>query len=410
MNWSNANLESNLVVEAPALVLGGDANALSVARSLGRSGVPVYTTFGDSHAAHSRYIRENLDMRSYSQDYALLLRDKAAELAGAAVFACSDDAVEAVATHRARFAGIYEFERNRPELQLAMLNKQRTLELARDLDVPIPRFWCVDESTDLEELGATLPYPVIVKPFDTFAFRKVFKRSYLRADNKHELLGLVAQARFNEMDFMICELIPGADDCACSAYTYMDETGEELFSLTKRCLRRIPNNVGAGTFQITTDLEDVREMAQRFFRGLGWRGFGNLEFKRDPRDGSLRVIECNARFTAVHEQLAAAGNDLSLLSYRHMTGQEIAPLRRNRQRVAIWSPRVDFHAFREHRARTGAPFSSWLRSLAAAKLVFPVFSLRDPEPAFRATVARVRELAGKLRARVRCSPSAQQEV
>ena len=56
----------------------------------------------------------------------------------------------------------------------------------------------------------------------------------------------------------------------------------------------------------------MRELGLAFLRGAGVRGLANVEFKRDERDGRLKLIECNYRFTAPNEQFRRAGMDLAL--------------------------------------------------------------------------------------------------
>ena len=54
----------------------------------------------------------------------------------------------------------------------------------------------------------------------------------------------------------------------------------------------------------------MRDLGLALFGHAGLRGVANVEFKRDPRDGRLKLIECNARFTAANGLLTASGIDL----------------------------------------------------------------------------------------------------
>ena len=68
---------------------------------------------------------------------------------------------------------------------------------------------------------------------------------------------------------------------------------------------------------------EVAELGLRFFQGVGLRGLANVEFKRDARDGRLKLIECNHRFTAPTGLLRAAGMDLPLFVYNRLTGRPL---------------------------------------------------------------------------------------
>jgi predicted ATP-grasp superfamily ATP-dependent carboligase len=179
---------------------------------------------------------------------------------------------------------------------------------------------------------------------------------------------------------MICEFLSGPDTLLSSYYTYLDSSGGHLFELTKRMIRRNPKNIGMGCYHITDDLPETAALGRKFFRGIGYRGLGNIEFKRDTRDGQLKVIEVNARFTAAHELLVKAGMDIDWLIYCHITGLPVSRDQQLRTGMRLLYPSEDFDAFRDLRSRGELSFPQWLRSLAHRQ-VFPYFSLSDPVPA-----------------------------
>ena len=90
---------------------------------------------------------------------------------------------------------------------------------------------------------------------------------------------------------LLVEKVPGPDDLLCSYYTYLDADGEALFDFTKRIIRRFPVGMGNGCYHITDRNPEVREVALKLFRHVGLRGLANAEFKRDQRDGRLKLIE-----------------------------------------------------------------------------------------------------------------------
>ena len=149
-----------------------------------------------------------------------------------------------------------------------------------------------------------------------------------------------------------------------SYYTYLTPEGEHLFHFTKRIIRRSPPRVGAGCYHVTEWLPRTAEMGKRFFRNLGFTGLGNIEFKTDPRDGTLKVIECNARFTEGQEILTRSGLDISALVYRHLIGEPRQQAPRYRDSVHLWYPELDFDSFRQLRREGALTFRGWLRSIA----------------------------------------------
>ena len=98
----------------------------------------------------------------------------------------------------------------------------------------------------------------------------------------------------------------------CSYYSYLDADGEPLFHFTKRKPREYPLVFGGGTYHVSGWDPEVAEAGLRFFQGVGLRGIGNVEFKRDGRDGRLKLIECNPRVTAADRLVQRAGLDLGV--------------------------------------------------------------------------------------------------
>src|SRR4051812_21238028 len=93
----------------PAILLGGGCNALSVARSLGRTGVKVSClNTPDAYVCRSRYCTPigaaGDNVASWGR---YLLGPDAAPLHGAVLLACSDGELEFVAQHRTELSRHY---------------------------------------------------------------------------------------------------------------------------------------------------------------------------------------------------------------------------------------------------------------------------------------------------------------
>jgi predicted ATP-grasp superfamily ATP-dependent carboligase len=377
---------SGLDTSTPVLLLGGAANALSLMRSYGRMGIDVSAMMARSVELRSRFCHRGVIVPSAADASrffaAQLLPRPPGELHGAILLACGDDAIRFIAENATalRAAG-YVLERNDPQLRLALLDKARTLELGVGAGVPTPRTWPAEWPDCMAAAeGAGIAFPVILKPLDTHAHHAAFGHKFRVARTLEELRAHRDVLFEREIPFVVCELVPGPDRNHESYYGYRRRDGTFAFELTKRCVRRRPMNEGTGTYQITEDLPDVARLGRAFFEYTGYQGFGNLEFKRDARTGTLKLLECNSRFTAVQEQLLASGVDSDLVVYRDLTGQPTEPSPKPEESVAIWWPFRDLQAFAEARAANGERWLDWPRSLSHRKVVFPYFSVTDPAP------------------------------
>lgn len=156
--------------------------------------------------------------------------------------------------------------------------------------------------------------------------------------------------------------------------------GDPLFHYTEKVVRRFPKNNGQGTYHITAWDPEIAELGLKFFRGINFRGLGNVEFKRDLRDNKLKIIECNPRFTAAHELLVRCGMDISLAIYNHLTGLPVPHLNSYKQGMTLWFPYRDFMAYKELKPLNEITLGQWLKSLIHTQQVVPHFRWLDPMP------------------------------
>lgn len=392
------------VQSPPVIVLGGGSNALSIARSLGRRGIAVYAVNApDEYICASRFARRIRDAGDTSHAWkSWLLGAASDEWQGSVVLAASDAALEIIAEHREALESKFLLDLSDPRAQSAMLNKLATYRAAVAAGVPTPRFWVVAAGEEIETLRAELVFPLIVKPQLSHHFEACFGQKFFLAQNYDQLLAAFRAVEGARIETLLVERIPGPDSKLCSYYTYLDESGRPLFDFTKRIVRRWPVGMGGACYHLTDDVPRVRELSLRLFRQVGLRGLANAEFKLDERDGELKLIECNARFTAANGLLADCGLDLALLVYNRLTGRDLPSLSSSRSGVRLWYPWEDFKAFRELRGTGDLTFTSWLLSLCHRQ-TFPFFRWSDPLPSLLAETRRLRRAAGRLWRPVRSS-------
>ncbi len=149
--------------------------------------------------------------------------------------------------------------------------------------------------------------------------------------------------------------------------------------------------MGLATYHKTDHVPHVKDLAVRLFQAAGLVGLANAEFKWDSRDETLKLIECNARFTAANGLVFRAGLDLASFVYNRLTGLATPPMDHFQDNLTMWDPVRDFRAYRELRKSGEISFNSWLRSILRDH-TFPCFQWDDPIPA----VARLLQRAGKL--------------
>lgn len=380
--------------DVPAIVLGGEFAGLSVARSLGRAGVRVYAlgkAAWDPVAA-SRYCAEFVDLGGKEGTVERWLAWLEGGPRGAVIMPTSDEAVALVAGNRARLVelGYRPFEAN-DEVALAMLDKGATYELARKAAIPTPRTVLLRAGDDFDATASDIGFPSALKPLHSHLFSIHFgiKTKVWVVHDRHELEEMLERMHALDLEMLLTEIVPGADDRICTYYTYLDAEGEPLFHFTRDKLRQYPPHFGIGCYQVTRWRPDVAELGLRFMQAIGLRGFAAFEVKRSTRDDRWYLMECNHRFTTATELTRRAGIDLGLFAYNRILGRPTPPVASFREGVRMWNVVEDTRSFLTSRRNGELSLARWAGSLLHRQN-FQVFSWDDPRPSFAVQVRRLR--------------------
>lgn len=380
--------------------------AISIARSLWEAGVEVHVLDRrESPARLSRQRASFVDVGDAEPQSRMLDWLRTAPT-GAVVLAGSDHGLELIARHRADLVewGLLPMEAD-DEVLLDMLDKTRTYELAAAQGIATPRTVSLRTAADLEAVADALSYPCVLKPAHSHLFqaRANSKAKALVVGGASELRSEVERLQRLDVEMLATEVICGPNDEFVSYYSYIDEDGAPLLRFTKCKIRQYPPGFGLGTYHATTHDDEVAEVGQRFFDAVGLRGLGNVEFKRDGRDGVLKLIECNARFTASNELIRRSGVDLARFAYSRLTGRSTPPVDAYSDDMRLWEPVDDARAFLAYRRSGELSFAQWVRSVARRQC-FPVARLSDPLPAFVRHAEKAKRL-GRLAQRSGGPPS-----
>jgi D-aspartate ligase len=317
---------------AGAIVIGGDYKSLGVVRSLGRRGIPVWV-LTDDHllAATSRFCKRAVpwpdiveaDQVAYLLD---LARDNA--LDGWTLFPAGDETAALLARNSNALAERYRLSVLAPwETLQRAYDKRLTYRLAAEIGVDHPRTHYPRDRDDVAAYGG--PFPAILKPamrptLDPFTIDKAWPAADLES----------LMSRYDEActvsdpaAIMIQEIIPG-DGVAQLSYAALCRDGEPVAHLCARRTRQWPLDFGrASTFVETIDAPDVEQVARRVLRALRFDGIVELEFKRDPRSGALKLLDMNPRVWGWHTLARGAGVDFPYLLWRMVHDERVEPVR-----------------------------------------------------------------------------------
>jgi predicted ATP-grasp superfamily ATP-dependent carboligase len=280
-------------------------------------------------------------------------------------------------------------------------NKAAVLKLAQEVGVPIPTMVEAASAADGMRVSAALRFPVVIKPgrsrVRTESGWLSTGVSYAHdAEDLRKQLEALPPATY---PVLLQERIegPGVGVFVC----YSD--GERCAVFAHKRLREKPPSGGVSVLSESTAADPVAvEYADKLLKPLGWRGVAMVEFKRDLRDGSLRLMEINGRFWGSLQLAIDSGVDFPVLALQVARGEKPAPVTSYRIGLRerwLWGD-VSAMLLLMTRSRTALNLppshpGRW-RTLWEflrfwdANTKNEVFRLDDPKPFFRETIQWVR--------------------
>lgn len=366
-----------------ALVLGGDRMALGIVRSLGRAGVPCWV-LADPHfvASTSRYAARTL---SWSAGCERAGVERLLELAirrnlrGWVVIPTGDAAASLLARNHAVLSKHLRLATPPWSVLRWAYDKRLTYRLAGDLGIPYPR--TVQPATRDEVAEQAWGFPIILKPASKPALNRFTRAKAWRADDRWHLLSRYDEAvRLVDPSLILLqEIIPGGGERQFS-FAALCRDGEVVASVTARRARQYPIEFGyASSYVETIESDTVERTARRLLSAMEYSGLAEVEFKLDPRDDTLKLLEVNPRVWAWHTLGRRAGVDFPLLQYRLLIGDSLAA-RRGRPGVRWLRLATDLLAAWHEMRQGKLSFGEYARSFRAP-LEWAVFAADDPLPA-----------------------------
>lgn len=394
---------------APAVVVPADRPAaLGIARSLGSRGVTVYGVDSDplAPAMASRHVTPVRLPRGDASDETRLraLLDLGRRLGRRAVlFPVSDSAALLCSRHRDALREHYHFVMPEADALDRLLSKDGLHELAEEHGIPAPRMFPVANREEAETIADRLPYPVIIKPVFSPSWQNPEVRALLRTTalgggpkvvlcrNAAELLAAHGKIAAHDPRMIFEEVIPGEDPSLLYHCFYLDRDSRPLATFAGRKLRLLPVGFGSASFVQSVHDPELERLSLDLLAKIRYQGLGGVEFKRDARDGRLKLIEFNARYGMWDSLGVRCGVDIPWAAYRDALGEPVEPRHHYRTGVKWVDLQRDARAFLQYRSAGRLGSAGWLRSLLGEK-DWAYFDRRDWRPAVLAAAEQARAL------------------
>jgi D-aspartate ligase len=366
-----------------ALVLGGNLNGLSIARSLGRHGVPVWvTTPADVKlASYSRYTLRTLPWpnEEYETQAEYLLKLAAQyQLDRWVLFPTSDESAALLSKFHATLSRRFRVSTPPWNVLRWAYDKRLTYQLAAEEHVDHPLTICPTTEADLETCGCA--FPAILKPATHATVNRFTTDKAWRVANRQELLARYREAReLIPTDLILLqELIPGGGESQFS-YVALCRDGQPIASLTARRTRQYPIDFGySSSFVETFEIPEIVAPSQRLLAAIQYTGLVEVEYKFDARNGRYNLLDINPRLWTWSALGGRAGLDFPYLLWQTMVGTPV-PEQTGRTGVRWVRMSTDVPAAIHEMLRGRLSLGAYLRSLRSP-LEFALMAADDPLP------------------------------
>ena len=388
----------------PVVVTGGYQTGVVLMRDLARRGVTVYCVdFNPEQPCfRSVYGQSFLCPNPDAQpaEWVRFMLDLAGKIGGRpALIPSADQFVTAIAEHAAALEPHFTFLQSFAAVQSLLATEKRQYEVAADYGMQVPRTRFVESIDDVRAFCAEARFPCLMKPVHFREWERFPPGHPLRfqkialADSAAELERQYRLAESVSSEAVLQEVIEGPDDAKLVYLSCYGRNGERIAVCLLREIRTEPIYFGSASVVMLADDPDTEALCDRFLRNVGYAGVCEIELKRDSRDGRVKMIEANPRYSVTADAGPYAGVPIGWLHYLDLIGQPVEPMRpdgRDFRHIVLGR---DFACYRSYRQ---AGLMSWREFIRYYRppVGFFDFDARDWRVSARTLVDLFKTVAG----------------
>lgn len=387
-----------------AVVLGTNYYiGLAVVRSLGRKGIHVVTiNHGDKNPyGQSKYVKEAYIAPHYQREeeayLEYLLRYGREQEYKPVLLATADPYTEFIDKYFYELKEYYLFPMDRKGLLTDLMDKSRLEQMAKSFGIRTPETISTDDDDIYNKVTNEIGYPLIVKPSDSPTFVDKYREKAFFVENERELKRVLDMTRRDGFEVFIQRIIPGPEENNYNFDAYINQYNDFAYYTTEQKIRQWPNNFGASTYATQKWIPEAAEFAMPFIKSLHFRGFIEMEMKRDENNGLIYLIEINVRFVNFTQMHVEIGMDTPYLTYLDVTGQEIGRKAIDYDTGVRWRYLYeDIPAMRNYIARGQMTRKEIIAQNKHKPIVASTWSLDDPWPGIKFAISAITKRIGRI--------------
>jgi D-aspartate ligase len=329
----------------PVIILNMFYSGLGIARDLAGKKIRVLGLSADpkiyGNSTRCCEVRMAPSSQEEPEQLAETLLRLSPDFSGAVIFPTRDADVFFLDRFREELDQHYRLAIPPHDVLMRVNNKHALAMAAQAAGVPVPRTALLSSVEDLAAIQREIGFPCVLKAVMAASWRgrenwiKVGARKAVRVDDPASLQRECELLSAVDSQILAQEWIAGSADRIVVLGGYVRPGGDLVSYFTARKLIQSPDDFGTGCLVESDEIPEIVELSRRLFKGLGYEGMAEVEFKYDDASGQYQLIEINTRHWDWHRLGTASGINLSWIAYLGLVGDSSEP-RQNHIVRAKW--------------------------------------------------------------------------
>lgn len=362
---------------------------LSIIRCLGK--MNIYTvgidySYDNAYGFKSKYLSEKLIAPHYKKnekDFIKFLVDYAKKQNEKPVlYPSADPYVEVINNNIVELSKYYLIPITTKDFYTNIMDKDTLFNIAVENNMLVPETIFIDEDSFYERVKKELSYPCILKPVDSPAFMKVFRKKMFKVYNESELKEAINKSKEHNLAVITQRIIPGFDDHMYTFDVHLNQNSKVTHYMTCQKFRQYPINFGASVYTKQIYVPEIVTIGTKFLEDINYKGFAEIEFKKDEISGNYYLIEINVRTTTLNCLLDKAGINFPYILYKELTGENInTNFMVDSTNMYFCYAFEDVLAIKDYLKTKQLTFSKIISSIFTKK-IYAIWSITDTKPYF----------------------------
>lgn len=264
--------------------------AIPIIRSLGRAGYNIITLSFErlSLGSSTKYSKKNYYLKDYN---CKLIGEILVEEQIDIIFPLEEKTISFFICNKTKFLNKFIIIASMEENFYLLRDKAKTIHIAKKSKILIPETFIPSSyEQGIEYLESVGDFPIIMKPKISTGSRGlqiVYNKSRKELIKKYEVIN-----KYYGLP-LIQEYIPQGGKAIGAEFLFYK--GNEILSFSHQRIREFPVRGGPSTYCKVYPYEDAIVIGRKLLNSINYSGFAMVEFKENPINNKLYLMEVNPR-------------------------------------------------------------------------------------------------------------------